>query len=106
MPAQGTVEDLLLLSKMATMSCLASSGASHLGHVVNVNGVDDFFASYGRSERIDNAVSNVCGLKAAGIYTRVQAYLTWIHSVMQGVDHNADFEIWGGDIGTPCIYQT
>jgi len=40
--------------------------------------------SYGRKECIDKWVCNVCGLKAAGIYTRVQAYLTWIHSIMQG----------------------
>ena len=49
-----------------------------------VSSVDDFFASYGRSEKIDNSVTNVCGMKAAGVYTRVQAYLTWIHSVMAG----------------------
>ena len=46
--------------------------------------VDDFFTSYGREEKIDNAVTNVCGLKTAGVYTRVQAYLTWIDSVMAG----------------------
>ena len=47
--------------------------------------------SYGRKECVDKWVCNVCGLKAAGIYTRVQAYLTWIHSIMQG----AGFKILG-----------
>jgi len=41
--------------------------------------------SYGRLERIDNMVTNWCGLrKSAGVYTRVQAYLTWINSIMEG----------------------
>ena len=64
-----------------------------------VSSVDDFFASYGRSEKIDNSVTNVCGMKAAGVYTRVQAYLTWIHSVMAGAKlalRTVYYDICGG----------
>ena len=57
--------------------------------------VDDFIGSYGRAEPVDNMVTNVCGLKSAGVYTRVQAYLTWINSIMEGADHNVG-KIWGG----------
>ena len=42
------------------------------------------FASYGRSKNSDEGITNVCGLEKAGVYTRVQAYLTWIQSVMKG----------------------
>ena len=53
----------------------------------------DFFTSYGRSETADNGGVNVCGLKSAGVYTRVQAYLTWIHSIMDQ-DQESSGEPW------------